>query len=382
MADISQINLPNDNNTYNIADLVARGLIWQGTQAQYDAITTKDPNVVYFITDGTTVACASNEVTYDHTVSGLSATDVKGALDELASEKMDKSNPTGNGKLSLNREVNSTEGDYSVAIGYDCLASGDYSYAEGYDTSAIGAYSHSEGYQSTASGIVAHAEGYKTKASGNYSYAEGAETKASGNYSHAEGYKTESKSVISHAEGSETTAEGFHSHAEGTGTIANHWSQHVFGQYNIADTSTNVASQRGNYVEIVGNGGDNNTRSNARTLDWNGNETLAGDLTINGSTSVGTALSNFGGLKAKVNAIAGGSSITVNSTVGFCFATYNNNEAVASSFVFSNLANTFRFKPTYNAQDTRLTATRDATTGNITITNNSGVYASIIVLYF
>ena len=33
------------------------------------------------------------------------------------------------------------------------------------------------------------------------------------------------------------------------------------------------------YVEIVGNG-NASTRSNARTLDWSGNETLAGKLTV------------------------------------------------------------------------------------------------------
>lgn len=39
------------------------------------------------------------------------------------------------------------------------------------------------------------------------------------------------------------------------------------------------------YAEIVGNGEDNNNRSNARTLDWEGNETLAGSLTL-GSTTI------------------------------------------------------------------------------------------------
>ena len=36
-------------------------------------------------------------------------------------------------------------------------------------------------------------------------------------------------------------------------------------------------------MEIIGNGAENN-RSNARTLDWNGNETLAGNLTIQGNS--------------------------------------------------------------------------------------------------
>jgi hypothetical protein len=61
-------------------------------------------------------------------------------------------------------------------------------------------------------------------------------------------------------------------------TIAQRQSQHVFGEYNIADTMGTIVT-RGNYVEIVGNG-TSNARSNARTLDWNGNEVLAGKLTV------------------------------------------------------------------------------------------------------
>ena len=39
------------------------------------------------------------------------------------------------------------------------------------------------------------------------------------------------------------------------------------------------------YAEIIGNGTGDNARSNARTLDWDGNETLAGSLTL-GSTTI------------------------------------------------------------------------------------------------
>ena len=62
-------------------------------------------------------------------------------------------------------------------------------------------------------------------------------------------------------------------HAEGLHTVAASIFQHVFGQYNIID-------RNGAYVEIVGNGSPvGNTRSNARTLDGNGNEWIAGTLT-------------------------------------------------------------------------------------------------------
>lgn len=87
----------------------------------------------------------------------------------------------------------------------------------------------------------------------------------------------------SHAEGSHTTASGSTSHAEGNYTIANHKAQHVFGEHNIQDDSTASASSRGTYVEIVENG-TSTAKSNARTLDWSGNEWLAGSLTLGNTT--------------------------------------------------------------------------------------------------
>lgn len=148
------------------------------------------------------------------------------------------------------RLTGSTVGNYSVAQGKNVVADSVYSYAEGFETRSTNVATHAEGASTTASGSIAHAEGQSTI--------------ASMNYSHAEGYYT--------------TASGQASHAEGSNTIAKSLSQHVFGEYNIPDTKTGPAS-KGNYVEIVGNG-TSNVRSNARTLDWNGNEVLAGKLTI------------------------------------------------------------------------------------------------------
>ena len=132
----------------------------------------------------------------------------------------------------------------------------------------------------TTLGYAATAEGYGTTASGSYSHAEGSYTTASETHSHAEGYMTNASGNAAHAEGGRTTASGTYSHAEGYYTTANHRSQHVFGEYNVLDTSTATAANRGNYVEIVGKGTGNSARSNARTLDWNGNEVLAGKLTV------------------------------------------------------------------------------------------------------
>ena len=175
-------------------------------------------------------------------------------------------------------------------------ASGQYSHAEGNTTTASGSYSHAEGVRSTASGTGSHAES-SGKANGNYSHAEGGgtasnsyahaegnRTTASGGQSHAEGYQTTASGQYSHSEGNSTTASGSQSHAEGSYTTANHRSQHVFGEYNVEDPSTAAATAKGTYIEIVGCGTSNTNRSNARTLDWNGNEVLKGSLTLGSTT--------------------------------------------------------------------------------------------------
>ena len=87
----------------------------------------------------------------------------------------------------------------------------------------------------------------------------------------------------SFAHGAYTTASGQASHAEGVGTVANHLAQHSLGAYNVPDSSTATDDERGEFIQIVGNGTQTSC-SNARTLDWNGNEKIAGNLTINAGT--------------------------------------------------------------------------------------------------
>ena len=169
-------------------------------------------------------------------------------------------------------------GNYSHAEGSYATASGNYSHAEGYGTIASDNYSHAEGVGATASGYNSHAEGDHTTASGMNSHAECERTTASGRASHSEGAYTTASAYASHAEGDQTNASADSSHAEGQGTAATGRSQHVFGEYNQHDTAGTTA-RRGAYVEIVGNGTANNL-SNARTLDWSGNEVLAGKLTV------------------------------------------------------------------------------------------------------
>lgn len=175
--------------------------------------------------------------------------------------------------------LTTASGGYSHAEGSTTVAGGDSSHAEGNNTTASGNCSHAEGQSTIASGTSSHAEGSYTVASANDSHAEGSNTTSNGGYSHAEGSGTIASGPGSHAEGLDTEASGTAAHAEGIGTVAQRKSQHVFGEYNKLDT-TGSMTIRGTYVEIVGNGSYSNSRSNARTLDWSGNETLAGKLTV------------------------------------------------------------------------------------------------------
>ena len=147
------------------------------------------------------------------------------------------------------------------------IASGDYSHAEGLNNTASGYYSHAEGYNNTASGDESHAEGYNNTASGDYSHAEGRVNTASGLSSHAEGYNN--------------TASGEYSHAEGTYNEASGYATHVQGKYNIIQSAGQ--SSLGKYCHIVGNGTSDTARSNAHTLDWNGNAWFAGDVYTGGT---------------------------------------------------------------------------------------------------
>jgi len=139
---------------------------------------------------------------------------------------------------------------------------GTFSHAEGYGTSASDSFAHAEGVQTTASGFASHAEGFDTTASKGTSHAEGAESVASADSSHAEGFQTTASGNYAHSEGMEAIASGNCSHAQNRGTIASAYNQTALGKFNVSDKTSAV---------IIGNGTADNTRSNAMTIDWNGN---------------------------------------------------------------------------------------------------------------
>ena len=185
------------------------------------------------------------------------------------------------------------EGDSTVtsassahAEGLRTTASGSNSHAEGGDTVASGLCSHAEGTQTEASGNYSHAEN-SAKAQGDYSHAEGGVTFAVGDFAHSEGYNSIARGDQSHAEGNTTVAGAANAHAEGDATVANATASHAEGFHTLALSANqhvqgkyNISDNQDTYVHIVGNGTDENHRSNAYTLDWTGNGVYAGKVTV------------------------------------------------------------------------------------------------------
>ena len=240
---------------------------------------------------------------------------------------------------SSHAEGNGTKasGSISHAEGWNTRAIGAATHVEGTTTAALGIYSHSEGSGSTALGSSSHAEGSGTIANSPSSHSEGAgatytrkitgdlNTKSytindatgifkgaiirrmvlsqsnvlCGRVTKIEDNIITLDKTLSYPNETEGLTEvnvtvhvgglalGTASHVEGTGTIASNKSQHVNGEYNIIDENYNLnPTQKGKYVNIIGNGTSNTARSNAHTLDWNGNAWFAGDVYINSTSGI------------------------------------------------------------------------------------------------
>ncbi|MFW5523142.1 MAG: hypothetical protein ACOCPB_09160, partial [Segatella copri] len=232
----------------------------------------------------------------------------------------------------------------SHAEGFKTTASDYYTHAEGGGTTASEMYAHAEGDGTTASENSSHAEGKGTTASGMYSHAEGKGTTASGMYSHAEGDGTKASGRASHAGGRYNVADSSEysydlittnlhvnksatDYSFGTGltidldsgkcllrnkkplspvagfkdcyiqakdeSVAYWVLSSKQNPYNSSSITCQVVEVNVgkfyqpaymHYATVIGNGASDYTRSNAYTLDWDGNAWFAGDVYV-GSTS-------------------------------------------------------------------------------------------------
>lgn len=137
-----------------------------------------------------------------------------------------------------------------------------YSFASGYSTTASGYNSTSMGGLTTATGNFSTSMGYATTATGDASTSMGASTTAKGIYSTSMGFVTNATGYVSTSMGYYTTATGTVSTSMGVETKAKSDYSLVIGRYNDT-TGTNSLFE-------IGNGTNNNARSNAMTVLQNG----------------------------------------------------------------------------------------------------------------
>ena len=229
----------------------------------------------------------------------------------------------------------------AVAIGYRNISSGQYSSSLGYLLTASGEGSVCLGYQNTSSGKFSFSSGYFTKSIGDYSFAFGiggrvekisttvteiTEYGSSSSYvlsfsvENIEGFSVgdsivigdktckiasisenvvtletelsdsyisvDSSVVVYHIGGNSNgdysitmgeycVANGNNSFATGQHTISSADGSFVCGKYNIEDVDMN-------YAFVLGNGTSTSERSNAFSIDWNGNTYQQGDIYFNG----------------------------------------------------------------------------------------------------
>lgn len=271
----------NENEFFYVGDL--RGSSGSANMVEYftgDGTTTEFS--VHFLSvtptqfsqvtvDGSNVAFTCSQ--YKYTLQSAPAKGAEVKISYYTSSENAKAFTFGN------RASNSVKGALSFAHGKNVSAIGTYSHAEGSDTEATGGVSHAEGQETHAQAIGSHAEGYITYAKGSHSHAEGEGSKAYGENSHAEGEFTDARGRNAHSEGLYTDADGDCSHASGEGTVAEYDHQTAIGRYN------KTGSSMSDKALIIGNGNDAYSRSNAFTVDWDGNIEAQGAIAAGGYPS-------------------------------------------------------------------------------------------------
>lgn len=162
-----------------------------------------------------------------------------------------------------NENENTASGNQAIALGRKSVASGQASIAIGNKMSTVN---------------------WGTTASANGAIAIGASAKAAGALSVAIGQVAQAEDSMGFAFGNYSDAKAMYSVAIGNRAISSGRACTVLGQANVEDTNavdtTHGAGAR-KYILIVGNGTADNARSNALTVDWDGNLVVSGSMSAN-----------------------------------------------------------------------------------------------------
>lgn len=354
MNNINKIKL--SGTTYNIQDLNATKTV-ELTQAEYDALSPKDPNVFYIITDAKagdlsnyytktetdglldtkldvtayTPTDLSNYYTKAETsgsteistalaskadtATTYTKTETDNAITSATSTKQDTLVSGTNIKTINNQSIigegnitieGGSGGGKSVSAGRGIsITTGETADTVSFNlpiSAGTGTNSIIEGDSTSAMSSSDHAEGYQTYANGNgyVAHAEGYQTSAMTPSSHAEGRNTKANGNNSHAEGYGTTASGECSHAEGLGSVAISYSSHAEGFQTSASSVSNVSGIDTYYGYQVRHAEGYSTLANNASTHTEGYLTIANNFgehasgVYNNSTSASTTFGDSG----------------------------------------------------------------------------------------
>jgi len=133
---------------------------------------------------------------------------------------------------------------------------------------------------------------------------------ATGDYSTAIGDNTTAAGTAATALGSYTYASGFRSTTMGDGTSAYDYASVSIGRYNSVNSSVTTGGSGSSFdtdnaAFVIGNGTLWNNKSDAFVVYFNGNATLAGDLTINSDARLKDNIQPLGSTLDKLHQIEG-----------------------------------------------------------------------------
>jgi lysophospholipase L1-like esterase len=207
------------------------------------------------------------------------AMDVANTAQTTADGKMDATNPVGTGSFSMNRMANSKIGSFSTTIGESTIANVDHSFARGKYNIQIPIEISEEWVSETREfvkdSVVYAATAYTfDETTGLFQLTGSMQSYSIKNFALA---GTTSYFIVGATSGTEICKSVPDITIKAT-------LNRVTGKYAILGGKWLHRSVKEGYVEVVGNGTSDTERSNAHTLDWEGNAWYSGDVYV-GSTS-------------------------------------------------------------------------------------------------
>lgn len=255
-----------DNNQKVVVSAASSGKIKAGADYNFPIVPIRQHESVFY---GLAKAAGDSTQAASDNAVGVYTDGAKTAIQNMLAVAP-TANPVFTGTISLGRDVNSTVGLNSVALGYANRAQGNSSIAMGAYNYANTDASIALGYNNMAMGAMSFAGGFGTRAHGAFSYTFGLNT-ANDIPSYTDWTASTSYTVGDNIVNSEDNLMYTCIEANSDATF---------------NYSKWIPIVKSTFIEKIGNGelniitGALGAKSNARALDWNGNEYLNGDLYV------------------------------------------------------------------------------------------------------